>query len=131
MAHREEKTELGSIKIHNEVIGAVASLAACEVPGVQKMGGSLAKGLYDLISKQQFHKGVKIENLNDNEIKITVHIIVEYGMNIPQVAARVQEGVRKNVEKMTGLTLAEVDVSIQGVGMPIKKAPEPKEGGQK
>jgi len=129
MVRREEKTELGSIKIHNEVIGAVASLAACEVNGVEKMGGSLAKGLYDLISKQQFHKGVKIENASDNGIRITVHIVVQYGVNIPQVAAEVQENVRRNVEKMTGLSLAEVDVNIQGVAMPNKKDEESKKGG--
>lgn len=129
MVQREEKTELGSIKIHNEVIGSVASLAACEVKGVVKIGGSLAKGIYDLISKQQFHKGVKIENLNENEIKITVYVVVEYGVNIPQVAAEVQENVRKNVEKMTGLSLAEVDVNIQGVMMSAKKSQETKDGG--
>lgn len=129
MIQKEEKTELGAIKIHNEVISAVASLATCEVDGVIKIGGSLAKGLYELISKQRFHKGVRVENLNDNEIKITVHIVVEYGVNIPQVAAEVQENVRRNVEKMTGLSLAEVDVNIQGVTMASQKKSEQKNGG--
>jgi len=126
MVHKEEKTDLGSIKIHNEVISSVASLAACEVKGVAKMGGSFARGIYDLISKQQFHKGVKVENLNENEIKITLHIVVEYGVDIPRIAAEVQESVRKNVEKMTGLSLSEVDVNIQGV-----TAPAEKQGGEK
>jgi len=129
MVQKEEKTELGAIKIHNEVISAVASLAACEVDGVVKIGGSLAKGLYELISKQRFHKGVRVENLNDNEIKITVHIVVEYGVDIPHVAAEVQENVRKNVEKMTGLSLAEVDVNIQGVTMASQKKTGQKNGG--
>ena len=131
--HKEEKTELGSVKIHNEVIGAIASLAACEVQGVAKMGGSLARNIYDLISKNHSYKGVKIETLNENEIKITVYIIVGYGADIPSVATRVQESVRQNVERMTGLTLSEVDVNIQGViTAPAKKtAEEPNKNGTK
>lgn len=131
MVHKEEKTDLGLIKIHNEVISSVASLAACEVRGVAKMGGSFARSIYDLISKQQLHKGVKVENLNGNEIKITLHIVVEYGEDIPRVAAEVQESVRKNVEKMTGLSLSEVDVNIQGVTPPAKKENNKENGGQK
>jgi uncharacterized alkaline shock family protein YloU len=115
MPHKEEKTELGSIKIHNEVIGAIASQATCEVGGVARMGGSFARSMYDLLSKKSSYKGIKIETLKDNELKITVYIIVEYGVDIPTIAARVQENVRKSVEQMTGLSLAEVDVNIQGV----------------
>jgi len=121
MVHKEEKTELGTVKIHNEVISAIASMAACEVKGVAKMAGSLATGLYDLISKKQFHKGVKVENLGGNEVKITVYIMVNYGVSIPYVANQVQESVRKNVETMTGLAIADVDVSVHGVTMPAKR----------
>jgi len=79
------------------------------------------------------------ENANegDNEIKISVYIVVTYGVNIPYVAGQVQENVRRNVEKMTGLTLSEVDVSIQGVTVLAKETAEDKEkekakhGGQK
>jgi uncharacterized alkaline shock family protein YloU len=121
MLHKEEKTDLGSVLIHNEVIGAIASLAACEVAGVAKMSGSFAKGIYEFLSKKQPHKGVKIESVNDTELKITVLIVVEYGVHIPSVATQVQENVRKNVEKMTGLTLSEVDVNVQGVLTPGPK----------
>jgi len=131
MVQKEEKTDLGSIKIHNEVISSIASLAACEVKGVAKIGGSFAKGVFDLISKKQFHKGVRIENVNENEIKITVYIVVDYGVDIPYIAGRVQENVRKNVENMTGLTLTEVDVSVQGVTLPAKQSTETQNGGGK
>ena len=59
-----------------------------------------------------------------NEIKITLHVVVEYGVDIPHVAAEVQESVRRNVEKMTGLSLSEVDVNIQGVTVPAKNGGE-------
>ena len=58
--------------------------------------------------------GVKIK-MRDSEVKLTVCIIVEYGIDIPRVADEVQENVKHAVEKMAGLVLAEVDVVVEGV----------------
>ncbi|PIU41282.1 MAG: Asp23/Gls24 family envelope stress response protein [Candidatus Omnitrophica bacterium CG07_land_8_20_14_0_80_42_15] len=123
MMRKEEKTELGFIKIHNDVIGTIASLAACEIEGVARTGEKAAKNIFDLIKKKH-KKGVKVESLNENDVKLTIDIVVKYGTNIPHMAARVQENVRKNVEKMTGLALSEVNLNIQGVAFPDKESLE-------
>ncbi|MFH0764242.1 MAG: Asp23/Gls24 family envelope stress response protein [Candidatus Omnitrophota bacterium] len=54
-------------------------------------------------------------HMKESEVKLTVSIIVEYGIDIPRVADEVQENVKRAVEKMTGLVLAEVDVVVEGV----------------
>ena len=48
-------------------------------------------------------------------MKIDVNIIVEYGSRIPDVAFEIQNRVKKSVENMTGLKVAEVNVHVQGV----------------
>lgn len=112
---RETKTDLGTVRIHNEVISAIASLAAMEVKGVIKMGGSLTSNLYELFSKGNLNRGVKVSILSENEIKLEVWIIVEYGVNIPQIALLVQENIKKAVEKMTGLNIIDINVNVQSV----------------
>ena len=113
-SQRDRTTDLGIVRINNDVIAAIASIAATETRGVYKMGGGLGKTLYDMLTKKISSKGVKIENA-DNEVKLTVSIIVEYGVDIPHIADEVQEKVKHAVEKMTGLILSEVDIVVEGV----------------
>ena len=63
----------------------------------------------------------------EKEVKIDVNIIVEYGSRIPDVAFEIQNRVKKAVESMTGLTVPEVNVHVQGVNTEIqeKKNEEP------
>lgn len=111
---RERMTELGIVRINNDVIAAIASIAAIEVRGVYKMGGGLGKTLKDLLTRKAPNKGVNVQ-MTDGDVKLTVSIIVEYGVEIPRIADEVQEKVKLTVEKMTGLVLSEVNVIAEGV----------------
>lgn len=113
-SQRERSTDLGVVRINNDVITAIASIAALEVKGVYKMGGGLARTLKELLTKKTSAKGVKIR-MAENDVRLTVSIIVEYGVDIPRIADEVQDKVKVNVEKMTGLILSEVDVVVEGV----------------
>jgi len=112
--HRDRSTDLGVVRINNEAIMTIASIAAMEVRGVYKMGGGLRRALYDSLFNRPGAGGVRI-HMKESEVKLTVSIIVEYGIDIPRVADEVQENVKRAVEKMTGLVLAEVDVVVEGV----------------
>jgi uncharacterized alkaline shock family protein YloU len=111
--HRDRATDLGTVRINNDAIMTIASISAMEVRGVHKMGGGLRRTLCDIFKKTGT-KGVRIQ-MKDSEVKLTVSIIVEYGIDIPRIADEVQENVKRAVEKMTGLALSEVDVVVEGV----------------
>lgn len=113
---RDRTTDLGAVRINNDVITAIASIAATEVKGVRRMGGGLGHTLYDMLTKKTNVKGVKIQNV-DNDVKLSVYIIVDYGVDIPRIADEVQENVKNAVEKMTGLALSEVNVVVEGVAV--------------
>jgi len=113
-AHRERSTDLGVVRISNDAISTIASASAMEVKGVCKMGGGTPKALLDSLLNKFSSKGVKIQ-MRDGEVKLTVSIIVDYGIDIPRVADEVQENVKRAVEKMAGLVPAEVDVIVEGV----------------
>lgn len=113
-AQRDRSTDLGIVRISNDAIATIASTAAMEVRGVAKMGCGGSIFFSELFCKCFPQKGVKIK-MRDSEVKLTVCIIVEYGIDIPRVADEVQESVKRAVEKMAGLVLAEVDVVVEGV----------------
>ena len=112
--HRNRPTDLGVVRINNDAIAAIAQVSAMEVKGVRRMGGGLAKTLYDAFLKRGAPRGIKI-HMKDSEVKLTVYIVVEYGLDIPRIADEVQENVKMAVEKMAGLVLSEVDVVVEGV----------------
>lgn len=114
MKKEEKITDLGAIRIHNEVICAIASLATLEVEGVLGMSTSLAEGLAHILGKKGYDKGVKAE-INQDKTKIDVSIVIKYGVNIPEIVSKIQKNVKKNVEQMTGLKLEEINVNVQGI----------------
>ncbi|MDD5496598.1 MAG: Asp23/Gls24 family envelope stress response protein [Candidatus Omnitrophica bacterium] len=115
-SERSRTTDLGVVRINNDVIIAIASIAAMEVKGVVRMGGGIGKTLYDMVTKKSSVKGVRIHSSN-GDAKLTVSIVVEYGVDIPRIADEVQDNVKRAVEKMTGLLLSEVDVLVEGVSL--------------
>ena len=104
-----------NIRIADDVVAVIAGVAVSEVQGVYEMSGGFAGGISEVLSgKKNLAKGIKVE-VNDKLTKIDVNIIVEYGTRIPDVAFEIQNKVKKAVETMTGLSVTEVNVHVQGV----------------
>lgn len=109
-----------NIKIADDVVAVIAGIAVSEVQGVSEMSGSFAGGISEVLSgKKNLAKGIKVE-ATEKTTKIDVNIIVEYGVRIPDIAFEIQNKVKKAVETMTGLTVTEVNVHVQGVKTDIK-----------
>ena len=59
-------------------------------------------------------EGVNVEGPRDG-LRVVLHVVVEHGLNLAEVAATVRSQVGYEVERLTGLTLAAVEVVIQQV----------------
>ena len=84
----------GSIKISDEVIATIASVAVSEIDGVCGLMGSIAGELAIKFGKKNINKGIKVAS-DDKEISIDISLIVKYGIRIPEIAWEVQENVKK------------------------------------
>ncbi len=105
------------INISDEVVTTIAGIAVADIPGVAEMAGGFAGGIQEVLSgKKNFSKGIKAD-IDGNDVKIDVNIIVNYGVRIPDVAFDIQTKVKKSVENMTGLNVEEVNVHVQGVNV--------------
>ena len=113
-AETQDKEEYGDIRIADEVICIVASLAAQEVPGVVSMSGGLTDGINRFLGKENASKGVRLK-FEGKLVNASVYINVEYGACIPEIALEVQEKVKDAIEAMTGYEVQFVDVNVEGV----------------
>ncbi|MDI6793805.1 MAG: Asp23/Gls24 family envelope stress response protein [bacterium] len=113
----EIKSGLGTATISDEVVGAIAGLAASEVRGVAGMSEGMVDGIARIISRSQIGKGVKVE-VGKKEAALDLAIVVDYGPVIPNVVKDIQENIKNRVETITGLKVVEVNVRVDGIKMP-------------
>ncbi|HEX9058712.1 MAG TPA: Asp23/Gls24 family envelope stress response protein [Clostridia bacterium] len=109
-------TDVGVIKISEEVVAIIAGIAATEVTGVAGMSGGIAGGIAEILGRKNLSKGVKVE-VGEREAAIDLYLIVDYGCRIPDISWEIQEKVKNSVETMTGLNVVEVNINIQGVNI--------------
>jgi len=114
MNRDETRNELGIVRIHKNVIASIASLAATEIEGVKKVGKRLRQSLFEAIGSHNF-SAIKVEILKNEEVKVEIPLIIKYGYNIPEVANKVQENVRAALERMSNLSVKDINISVRGI----------------
>lgn len=101
------------LKINEDVLAKMASVAAMEVEGVHAISAKIydIKGIVD----RGFNKGVKATVATDGEITLDVYISIKQEANVKDVAAAVQQNVKEKVQNMTGSAVSRVNVHIADV----------------
>lgn len=108
-------SELGDIKIHDGVIAALSRRAALSVQGVSRLAGSqFVDNLAEIVGSRRMQaRAINVDVDEDSRISIEIKLNLIFGCQIPQVAARVQQEIIKEVETSTGMTVKCVDVLVQ------------------
>ena len=102
-------SRLGRITISSEAIAQIVAETALECYGVVGMKGSLRGRL-----ARGRPRGVEIGRDGD-EVTVDLHVVVEYGLNLAEVAASVRNRVAYEVERLTGLPVRAVEVHVDDV----------------
>ena len=110
----QEEHMMGEVQIADEVVAIIAGLAATDVKGVASMYGNITNGLVAKLGMKNLSKGVKI-SVEEGEVVVDLAINLEYGYNIPDVTANVQDRVKSAIENMAGLKVLDVNINIVGV----------------
>ncbi len=106
--------DIGEVKIADSVIEVIASIATLEVEGVSKMVGSTTEDWVEKFGKKNHKKGVKVIT-DKKEVKVDLSIIVDFGVNIKELTNTIIDKVSSTIETMTGLTVTEVNINVEGV----------------
>ena len=114
MNRDESRNELGIVRIHKNVIASISSIAATEIEGVKKVGWDIKSGLWELLGQKSF-SAIKVDISKNEEVKVEIPLIIKYGYNIPDIANKVQENVRQALEKMSDLSIRDINVNVQGI----------------
>jgi uncharacterized alkaline shock family protein YloU len=121
------QTERGQTTIADTVVTKVAGVAAREVRGVYGLGGGVSRALGSVTQRvgvtDERSQGVSVE-VGEREAAVDLTLVVEYGESIPRVSQAVRDNVIKRIEGITGLSVTEVNVSINDMHFPGDESPE-------
>ena len=98
----------GSITISRDVVAEIVAETAERCYGVV----GLAPG--SRIDKLLRRDGVTVAG-DAQGVEIALNVVVEYGLNLAEVAHTVRSQVSYEVERLTGLPVASVEVVVQSV----------------
>jgi uncharacterized alkaline shock family protein YloU len=116
-------TSEGQISVAESVVQKIAGKACREMGGVHAMGTSSTRAFGSIreripgSSGPNFSQGVGVE-VGETEAAIDLDIVVEYGVSIAELGRSIQRNVKQAVERMTGLRVVEVNISVDDVYLP-------------
>ncbi|HEY8463711.1 MAG TPA: Asp23/Gls24 family envelope stress response protein [Bacillota bacterium] len=110
------KRDLGSINISPDAIAMVAGIATLQCFGVVGMASrTIQDGISELLTgKDNLTKGIEVI-IDDEQVVIDLYVIVEYGVQIKEVANNVIQTVKYAIQNQFSLDVAKVNVIVQGV----------------
>jgi uncharacterized alkaline shock family protein YloU len=104
-------SELGKITIANEAVAQIVARTAAESYGVVAMAPRAPLGK---LLPERPTRGIAVKGTPEG-LRIDLHVVVEYGLNLAEVGATVRSRVAYEVARLTGLTVAAVEVHIEDV----------------
>ncbi len=105
--HAVPSSTLGRITIANAAIERIVGETARECYGVVAMAGP--KWL-----PERARKGIEIGRDGD-EVTVDLHVVIEYGLNLAEVASTIRNRVSYELGRLTGLPIRAVEVHIDDV----------------
>ncbi|MFE6649999.1 Asp23/Gls24 family envelope stress response protein [Nocardioides sp. NPDC057772] len=112
-------SEYGRTSIADTVVSKIAGIAAREISGVHDLGGGAARAagaIRERIpgSRTNLGQGVAVE-VGERQAAADLDIVAEYGTSIPDLASAIRRNVKASVERMTGLEVTEVNITVHDV----------------
>lgn len=100
--------EHGRLTIAREAVAEIVAETALGCYGVVGLSAGSRVG------RMFRREGIGVEGPAD-ALRIELHVVVEHGLNLAEVASTVRSQVAYEVERLTGLTVSAVEVVIQRV----------------
>ncbi|MFD4368308.1 Asp23/Gls24 family envelope stress response protein [Rhodococcus sp. NPDC058521] len=109
----------GKTTIADTVVSKIAGIATREVNGVYAVGGGASRvvgALRERIPGASVNhaQGVSVE-VGEKQAAVDIDIVAEYGVSIADLATGIRRNVIAAIERMTGLQVTEVNVTVHDV----------------
>jgi len=110
----------GKTTIDDGVVAKIAGIAAREVRGVHALGGGAARmvgAIRDALNSTDLAQGISVE-VGEKQVAVDVTIVAEYPVALQDLANEVRTAVYGAMERLVGMEVTEVNVTVNDVHIP-------------
>ncbi|KAB2587353.1 stress protein, Gls24 family [Rhodococcus erythropolis] len=109
----------GKTSIADTVVSKIAGIATREVSGVYDVGGGASRVVGALRERipgasVNHSQGVSVE-VGEKQAAVDIDIVAEYGVSLADLATGIRRNVISALERMTGLEVTEVNITVHDV----------------
>ncbi|MGB3772762.1 MAG: Asp23/Gls24 family envelope stress response protein [Rhodococcus sp. (in: high G+C Gram-positive bacteria)] len=109
----------GRTSIADVVVSKIAGIATREVQGVHELGGGATRAIGALReripgARVNHSQGVSVE-VGESQAAVDLDIVADYGVAMADLASGIRRNVIDAVERMTGLEVTEVNITVHDV----------------
>ncbi|SFG75459.1 Uncharacterized conserved protein YloU, alkaline shock protein (Asp23) family [Desulfotomaculum arcticum] len=108
-----EKNNMGTIRYNEDVLKTMVGIALSQVEGVAGVEGRVTGSILGRKNYSYIHK-ITVE---EKKVIVDVSIVAKYGMLLRECAQTVQQKIKENIEEMTDLYVAAVNVTVASLDL--------------
>ena len=108
--HLSIPSELGAIRISAGAVADLVARTAARCYGVVGLASRHRVGR--LLGRERAGSAVTVAQ-DGGRLRVDLHVVVEYGLNLAEVASTLRSQVSYELERLTGLEVAAVGVHIE------------------
>ena len=101
--------------IDENVVEKISSKAAQKIDGIIDMKGNVLSRIQEGLGGNDRKKGVDADVVDENNAKVDLSIILEYGKSATDVFDQLKDVIAKDIKDMTGLNVVEMTVNVVDV----------------
>lgn len=105
----------GTLMISEDVIADIVAHAISEVKGVISLNTKTGSDFAELFGKKNWARGIKVTISQSDDVKVDCNISVRFGENVVEVCKSAQQAVINELESVTGLKIAAVNMNVYGI----------------
>lgn len=105
----------GRIKVSSEVVLTLIEKVVKEIEGVTLIKSALSKEKVDIAKKESDGLKDSSNKVKEKTLVVNIFVSIAYGIVIPKVIRFVQEKIKEEVEIMTGIQVAKINIFVQTI----------------
>ncbi|MDO4912386.1 MAG: Asp23/Gls24 family envelope stress response protein [Lactobacillus sp.] len=106
------------ISVDPHVLEVILGIAAGKTEGVAGMRGNLKSGLKRVLGQEDRGKGVVVHMDEDGILTGDVYVYLNSGVNVPEVATKLQKRLKDQMAQMTDLDMGRINIHVVGLIFP-------------
>lgn len=117
---RKENNQ-GTLVISESVIDFILDVAVEETEGVELIVSPVKHTLRKIVGIRKRNKSQYEDKIEETGLSLRVEVAIDFGEIIPITCFMLQERIKNDVERMTGLRVEEVNVIVNRLILPAEE----------